>query len=91
MRLRLVRAAGLAIGDASDADGIRLTDFGWAFVRACRPPSETDPPVRFNDPSVLKLAEHNREMWTSPSTPEPGAGEAAASVATAPESDERSS
>jgi hypothetical protein len=88
-RLRLVRAAGLIIGDAGDADGVRLTEFGWAFLRACRPPSEPDPPIRFNDPSVLQLAERNREMWTSPGPPGAGGEEAAQSVATATESNQR--
>jgi hypothetical protein len=86
MRLRLVRAAGLTIGDAAEADGIRLTDFGWSFARACRPPSEMDPPIRFDDPSVLELAQRNREMWMSPAPPEPGGDEEAQSVATARES-----
>jgi hypothetical protein len=69
IRLRLVRGAGQFLGDASGTDMIALTEFGRAFVRACRPPSEPDPPIRFSDPSILESAQRNREHWTSGSGP----------------------
>lgn len=88
MRLRLVRAAGLPIGDGSESDGIRPTEFGSVFVRACRPPSEREPPIEFADPSVLQQAEANRARWTGSAPPlqanKPGTDP---SVASSPESD----
>lgn len=61
-RLRLVRGTS-PMGDAGTDDAIRLTDFGEAFVRACRPPSEPDLQVEFTDRAILEEAQRNRQRW----------------------------
>jgi hypothetical protein len=71
IRLRLVRRPTGTIGD--DLELVTLSEFGRAFVRACRPPSQPDPPVRFTDATQLQeQASKNRQRWdqmrTAPET-----------------------
>jgi Abortive infection alpha len=62
IRLRLVRRPIGTISD--DPDVVTLSEFGRAFVRACRPPSQPDPPVRFTDHAqVIEQASKNRQRW----------------------------
>jgi Abortive infection alpha len=61
IRLRLVRSPAGPFGDDSL---ITLSEFGRVFVRACRPPSQPDPPVRFTDAAqVAEQASKNRKHW----------------------------
>lgn len=71
IRQRLVRRPIGTISD--DPDVVTLSEFGRAFVRACRPPSQPDPPVRFTDHAqVMAQASKNRQRWdqmrTAPET-----------------------
>lgn len=64
IRLRLVREPTGSIGGVGDA--VTLSEFGRAFVRACRPPSQPDPPIRFTDAvEVRKQAALNRQRRAS--------------------------
>jgi hypothetical protein len=69
IRLRLIRRPLGVIDD--ELEMVTLSEFGRAFVRACRPPSQPDPPVRFTDAAqVARQASENRQrldqMKTSP-------------------------
>jgi Abortive infection alpha len=60
IRLRLIRRPSGVIDD--ELEMVTLTEFGRAFVRACRPPSQPDPPVRFTDAAqVARQASENRQ------------------------------
>jgi hypothetical protein len=60
IRLRLIRRPSGVIDD--ELEMVTLTEFGRAFVRACRPPSQPDPPVRFTDAAqVARQASKNRQ------------------------------
>src|ERR1039458_10324718 len=60
IRLRLIRRPSGVIDD--ELEMVTLTEFGRAFVRACRPPSQPDPPVRFTDDAqVARQASKNRQ------------------------------
>jgi Abortive infection alpha len=60
IRLRLVRRPSGVIDD--ELEMVTLSEFGRAFVRACRPPSQPDPPVRFTDAAqVARQASENRQ------------------------------
>jgi Abortive infection alpha len=62
IRLRLVRRPIGSISD--DPEVVTLSEFGRTFVRACRPPSQPDPPVRFTDHAqVMAQASKNRQRW----------------------------
>jgi hypothetical protein len=60
VRLRLVRPLG---GGAHEDEFkvIGLTEFGRAFVRACRPPSQPDPPIRWRDRETLQKEINERD------------------------------
>jgi hypothetical protein len=67
VRLRLVRRPIGIIGD--DLATVTLSEFGRVFVRACRPPSQPDPPVRFTDATqVMEQAARNKTQWDAHST-----------------------
>ena len=60
IRLRLIRKPSGVMDD--ELEMVTLTEFGRAFVRACRPPSQPDPPVRFtNAAQVMEQAGKNRQ------------------------------
>jgi hypothetical protein len=66
IRLRLVREPTGSIGGTGDT--VTLSEFGRRFVRACRPPSQPDPPVRFtNAAEIRRQAALNRERWSTSS------------------------
>lgn len=54
MRLRLVEPARVWATTDEDRRTVRLTEFGRAFVRACRPPSQPDPPIEWHDAEALR-------------------------------------
>jgi hypothetical protein len=58
--LRLIRKPSGVIDD--ELEMVTLSGFGRAFVRACRAPSQPDPPVRFtNAAQVMEQAGKNRQ------------------------------
>lgn len=60
IRLRLIRKPSGVMDD--ELEMVTLTEFGRAFVHACRPPSQPDPPVRFtNSAQVMEQAGKNRQ------------------------------
>jgi hypothetical protein len=70
MRNRLVRPSSLTLGDPSDSDGVRLTEFGIAFVRACRPPATRYPSIKYTDAEALRReTEANRAKWADGASP----------------------
>jgi hypothetical protein len=60
VRLRLIRGMELLSQDEFAAIG--LTEFGRAFVRACRPPSAPDPPIAWSEeePLLAHIAQRSR-------------------------------
>lgn len=50
-RLRLVGPGSDTVGE--ETRRVTLTEFGRAFVRACRPPSRPDPPITVPDAAAL--------------------------------------
>jgi hypothetical protein len=64
IRLRLVRSLSTLQGD--DSRVVALTEFGRAFVRACRPPAQPDPPIQYSDREELAaIVRRNQERWAS--------------------------
>lgn len=64
-RLRLVGPGSDHVGE--ETRRVTLSEFGRAFVRACRPPSQPDPPVHFtNAADLADQVRRNQEAMDAP-------------------------